>query len=399
MGSMLPMAAGVVLAFRMRPEAGSSRRRRRRAWATPGRRPRERHLPPPTLGQSMNHAPSPDALAPRLVDARRDGQPIAERRRRARAATACRRPTPSSCKSIALRDSRVVAWKVGAKSADGPIQGSALPSDAFQDESRHACAARALASSAWSSRSPSRLRPVPGTHEHALLRAKRCSRRSVPRWQPPSKPSPAASPNGPRVAPVKLQLADLQNHGALCVGEGVPYDPSYPFMQPAARFEFNGSSVLVATPRNPAGDPRRLLPWLVNHVASRGVAFTEDIWVTTGSYTEHALSRSGGHGGGGVRRAAGNPAGHRGRLESRQAAASRLEHELGRRGMRVAASTDSATPRASRCANFRRQRCVADGGATVLAVGTVARRGHRRRGPQRVEAGGPAIESSTASTR
>jgi 2-keto-4-pentenoate hydratase len=88
----------------------------------------------------------------------------------------------------------------------------------------------------------------------------------------------------PKVAPL-LQLADLQNHGALCVGPAVPYDPTYPFEQPAARFDFNGSSVLVATPRNPAGDPRRLLPWLVNHVTSNGGTFGEDVWVTTGSYT------------------------------------------------------------------------------------------------------------------
>ena len=61
----------------------------------------------------------------------------------------------------------------------------------------------------------------------------------------------------PRVAPA-LQLADLQNHGALCVAESVAYDAGFPFMHPTTRFEFNGSSVLVATPRNPAGDPRRL---------------------------------------------------------------------------------------------------------------------------------------------
>ena len=69
------------------------------------------------------------------------------------------------------------------------------------------------------------------------------------------------------------------------VAEGVDYDPAYPFEQPVARFDFNAGSVIAAKPRNPAGDPRRLLPWLVNHVTSRGVAFSEDLWVTTGSYT------------------------------------------------------------------------------------------------------------------
>jgi len=225
----------------------------------------------------MNQASSPDALAALLFEARRAGQAL---------------PSPDGSlepddayavqlESIALRGSRVVAWKVGAKSADGPIQGSALPSDAFRQ-------------------SPGTVRRSSfGVLGLELEIAFRLGRTFAPGGAPyPSEEvleaiaAMAATIEvvtsryaaWPRVAPV-LQLADLQNHGALCIAEGVAYDPTYPFDHPTARFEFNGSSVLVATPRNPAGDPRRLLPWLVNHVTSRGVAFTEDIWVTTGSYT------------------------------------------------------------------------------------------------------------------
>ena len=183
--------------------------------------------------------------------------------------------------SIELRGSKVVAWKVGAKTADGPIQGAALPSDAFQA-------------------SPASVRRADfGVLGLELEIAFRLGRPFAPAATPYSSEEVMASialmaatievvssryAEWPKVAPL-LQLADLQNHGALCVADAVAYDPTYPFEQPVARFDFNGDSVLLAKPRNPAGDPRRLLPWLVNHVTSRGVAFSEDIWVTTGSYT------------------------------------------------------------------------------------------------------------------
>ena len=228
----------------------------------------------------MNHEHSSDALAKLLFEARRAGQSIS-------GADVPFEPQAAAdayavqLASIALRGSKVVAWKVGAKSADGPIQGSALPSDALQSS--------------------------PGTVQRAnfgvlgleLEIAFRLGRPFAPAATPYSNDevmeaisTMAATievvtsryAEWPKAAPL-LQLADLQNHGALCVGKGVAYDARYPFDHPATRFDFNGGSILVALPRNPAGDPRRLLPWLVNHVTSRGVAFTEDIWVTTGSYT------------------------------------------------------------------------------------------------------------------
>jgi len=228
----------------------------------------------------MTRDPSPDALAERLFEARSAGRTLSS-------ADVPFEPGAAAdayavqLGSIALRGSRVVAWKVGAKTADGPIQGSALPSDAF-----HA--------------SPGVVRRADyGVLGLELEIAFRLGRSFAPAATPYSSDEVMAAistmaatievvtsryAEWPKVAPL-LQLADLQNHGALCVAEGVAYDPAYAFDHPVARFEFNGSSVLVATPRNPAGDPRRLLPWLVNHVTSRGVAFTEDIWVTTGSYT------------------------------------------------------------------------------------------------------------------
>lgn len=81
------------------------------------------------------------------------------------------------------------------------------------------------------------------------------------------------------------QLADLQNHGALVVGEGVAYDRDYPFVEPSMSFTFEGASVFGGKPANPAGDPRRLLGWLVNHAVSHGFTIQPGTVLTCGSYT------------------------------------------------------------------------------------------------------------------
>ena len=40
---------------------------------------------------------------------------------------------------------------------------------------------------------------------------------------------------------------------------------------------------------NPAGDPRRLLAWVVNHCTVRGITVDSDVVAATGSYTECTL--------------------------------------------------------------------------------------------------------------
>ena len=81
------------------------------------------------------------------------------------------------------------------------------------------------------------------------------------------------------------QLADLQNHGALIVGEFVPYDARFPFEQPPLTFTFAGQDISGQAPANPAGDPRRLLSWAVNHCLDQGLAVGPELVITTGSYT------------------------------------------------------------------------------------------------------------------
>jgi len=84
------------------------------------------------------------------------------------------------------------------------------------------------------------------------------------------------------------QLADSQNNGALVVSGMEPYDvvaPGFDFLTPRLEFTLDGVSIAPAALGNPAGDPRELLPWLVNHCSRMGLT-VEPFWtITTGSYT------------------------------------------------------------------------------------------------------------------
>ena len=91
-----------------------------------------------------------------------------------------------------------------------------------------------------------------------------------------------------------LQLADLQNHGALVVGEFRAYDADYSFSEPGLDFSFEQAPVTNEAAINPAGDPRTLLPWLVNHVTQRGITLTPSMVVTTGSYSGMFFPKSAG---------------------------------------------------------------------------------------------------------
>lgn len=181
-------------------------------------------------------------------------------------------------------------WKIGAKSDSGPILGAPLPANDL-----HADGAR-LPREAFT--------PLGLELEIAF----RFGRRFEPSTTPYSEADVHAGigsigatieivasryadwPNVDKLA----QLADLQNHGALIVGEFTPYREDFPFVAPSARFRFEGRDVVETAPANPAGDPRRLLAWLVNHATSRGIAVTPEMIVTTGSYTGMFFPQSAG---------------------------------------------------------------------------------------------------------
>ncbi|WP_144138947.1 2-keto-4-pentenoate hydratase [Paraburkholderia sp. BCC1884] len=182
---------------------------------------------------------------------------------------------------LAASGARPGGWKIGAKSDSGPIQGAPLP-----HVDVHADGARL----------PRNVFKTLGLELEVAFRFKRD-------FEPATTPyseSEVLAGIGSIGATIEIvssryaqwpavdklaQLADLQNNGALVVGEFTAYHEEFPFVAPALRFSFDGQDVVEGTPANPAGDPRRLLTWLVNHATLRGIAITPDMVVTTGSYT------------------------------------------------------------------------------------------------------------------
>ncbi|MFM0322597.1 2-keto-4-pentenoate hydratase [Caballeronia glebae] len=179
----------------------------------------------------------------------------------------------------------VGGWKVGAKTHDGPIQGAPLPVDGMHKTgarlSMHTFGKAGLelevafrlgrrfeaGSGPYSDEEV--IAAIESVHAAIEVVASRFSA-----WPDVDKPS---------------QLADLQNHGALIVGEGVLYDAVFPFVSPAMTFTFDGAPLFNGAPANPAGDPRRLLAWTVNHSVSRGRAVERGTVLTAGSYTGMAF--------------------------------------------------------------------------------------------------------------
>jgi 2-keto-4-pentenoate hydratase len=90
----------------------------------------------------------------------------------------------------------------------------------------------------------------------------------------------------PNVAPL-AQLADAQNNGALVTGHALPYATlarSLDFVAPELELSFDGVSLVPEAPGNPAGDPRELLVWFVNHCAAMGITIEPEWTITTGTY-------------------------------------------------------------------------------------------------------------------
>lgn len=228
----------------------------------------------------MNQPSHPANIAERIVDAMRDGQKLTEIRPQdipadAASAYALQREI------LRLRDTSVGGWKVGAKSLTGPINGALLPEDGL-----------------FASGSQVEVIDYPSPLLELEI-AFRLNREFAPRAEAYSDEEVLGSIDSmgttievvssrfiawPKIDPL-LALGDLLNHGALIVGDFVPYDPSFPFLEPALTFTYAGEDIVPGDGANPAGDPRRLLPWLVNHHTQNGQSVTPDLVITTGSYT------------------------------------------------------------------------------------------------------------------
>ncbi|RDU96375.1 2-keto-4-pentenoate hydratase [Trinickia dinghuensis] len=172
-------------------------------------------------------------------------------------------------------------WKVGAKSPDAPIRCAPLPKACLQ-ESGSTCSRPAS-------------RPLALELEIAFCFGRDFAPRaalysdeevlgSIARMGAAIEVVISRYREWPEVPPT-AQLADLLNHGALVVGETVPYQGDFPFVTPNPSFTFEGHGVINGAALNPAGDPRQLLPRLVNHATQRGIALPAGTVVTTGSYT------------------------------------------------------------------------------------------------------------------
>jgi len=172
-------------------------------------------------------------------------------------------------------------WKIGAKTEDGPIQGAPLPGRGI-----HASPA-VLARSDF---------PVFGIELEIMFRFGRDfmpGSAAVSEEQVLSSIDSIAASieivssrlTGWPDVPKLNQLADLQNHGALIAGEFVAYDAGVDFRSPQAQLTLNGRDVFNGAGTNPAGDPRRLLHWLVGHCNEQNIALPAGTVVTAGSYT------------------------------------------------------------------------------------------------------------------
>lgn len=88
----------------------------------------------------------------------------------------------------------------------------------------------------------------------------------------------------PNVDPL-LQLADAQNNGALVIGDTRPYDRNFDFAAPRVSFFCGDHEIFQGVARHPAGDPRRLIAWLVARTLETGHSIPARTVLTTGSYT------------------------------------------------------------------------------------------------------------------
>lgn len=80
------------------------------------------------------------------------------------------------------------------------------------------------------------------------------------------------------------QLADMQNHGALVVGATIAYDENFAFFDPVADMRMEDEILFSGTGNNPAGDPRWLLPWIINYRCAQNQPVKAGEIITTGSY-------------------------------------------------------------------------------------------------------------------
>ena len=182
---------------------------------------------------------------------------------------------------LKMCDVRTGGWKIGAKSETETIQGAPLP------ESRIYPSAASISRRDY---------PVLGIELELVFSVEW---ELLPRRDPISERQVLESIGAfgasieivsSRIAgwpqtPKLIQLADLQNHGALIISKMVEYRSDFAFAGPMVDLRIDGVPLFSGAGHNPAGDPRRLLCWLVNHCRERDLPLPASSIITTGSYT------------------------------------------------------------------------------------------------------------------
>ncbi|MDR5738383.1 MULTISPECIES: hydratase [unclassified Caballeronia] len=185
-----------------------------------------------------------------------------------------------------LRDTkaRIGAWKIGARAPDALATGAPIDAECvYVSPARLPCSGffRVLVELEIAFRFACALPPKPDAYTRAevlgaiggIAVALEVVDSRFAQW--------------PNLDPL-AQLADAQNNGALITSGMEPYDvvaPGFDFLAPRLELTLDGVAIAPATLGNPAGDPRELLPWLVNHCSRMGLT-VEPFWtITTGSYT------------------------------------------------------------------------------------------------------------------
>jgi 2-keto-4-pentenoate hydratase len=80
-------------------------------------------------------------------------------------------------------------------------------------------------------------------------------------------------------------LGDLLNNGAYCYGAAIKDWRGLDVATPEASIWIDGKEVRRAKAGTPGGHPKRLLTWLANHAAVRGLPLKAGMIITTGSHT------------------------------------------------------------------------------------------------------------------
>ncbi|WP_345810706.1 hydratase [Paraburkholderia sp. PREW-6R] len=235
---------------------------------------------------------TPHDLATRLVEARRQHRPIEE--------PAPDSLPPDAATAYAIQQAVVAglgestgAWKIGAKAPGGAASGAPIPASlVLPSPARvpHHAFFRVLVELEIAFRFSEAIEP----RGRAYARDEVLSR--VGLVLPAIEIVDSRFSKWPNVAPL-AQLADAQNNGALVTGHAVAYAGlarGFDFVSPELELTFNGESLVPEATGNPAGDPRELLVWFVNHCAAMGITIEPEWTITTGSYVgAHIVDKAG----------------------------------------------------------------------------------------------------------